>query len=203
MNITPEIEAKLWAAAKASRIADIPGFPLEGHSAFKAAVASGHVQLGIEFAAARDLVWMSKSRGAAALTLALTWVMPVLAIASVVVAFVTGNWWALSGVVTAFLGQTLANPYSPAQSLWKILVVAALLHLTVVGSITVGLTWASFAFAGSAIALRILNHLAWRWAHEAVLASEAFAAHLFRTRNLHIRDSTTGQFHNVRADDQS
>jgi hypothetical protein len=84
----------------------------------------------------------------------------------------------------------------------KILVVAALLHLAVAGSITTGLTWASFSFAVSAITLRILNHLAWRWAHEAALASEAFAAHLFRTRNLHIRDST-GKFHNVKADVQS
>lgn len=202
MNITPETDKKLWAAANASRIEDIPGFPLANYAELKAAVASGQMQLGIEYGAARSLAGISKSAGASALILALTWVMPAMAVGSVIVALVTGNWWALLGVITCFLGQTLANPYSPAQSLWKILAVAAILHLATAGSITAGLTWASFSFVVSAIALRILNHLAWRWAHDAVLASEAFAAHLFRTRNLHLRDST-GKHHNVQADAQS
>lgn len=201
MNITPEIEKKLWEAAKASRISDIGGFPLASHAALKAAVASGEVRLGIEFGAARDLVRISKSASASALILALTWVTPALAIGSVVVAFVTGNWWALCGVVSSFLGQFLANPYNPAQSLWKILVAAALLHLAIAGSIVQGVTWASFSFAVSAITLRILNRLAWKWAQDAVLASEAFAAHLFRTRNLHISDSS-GKSHDAHTDVQ-
>jgi len=201
MNITSEIEKKLWAAAKVTRIFDIAGFPFAGHAELKAAVASGEAQLGIEFAAARELVRISKSASASALILALTWVTPALAIGSVVVAFVTGNWWALCGVVSSFLGQILANPYNPAKSLWKILVAAALLHLAVAGSIVQGVTWASFSFAVSAITLRIVNRLAWRWAHDAVLASEAFAAHLFRTRNLHIRDSS-GKSHDANVDVQ-
>jgi hypothetical protein len=200
MNITPEIEKNLWISANVSQVADIPGFPFGSHAGLKAAVASGHIQLGIEYAAARGFVSITKSPGAAALILALTWVMPALGIGSVLVAFVTGNWWALCGVVTAFLGQTLANPYSPAQSLWKILVVGAVLHLAAADSITTGLTWASFSFAGSAVALRVLNRLAWRWAHNAVLASEAFAAYLFRTRNLHIRDSTGKHYNAAHAD---
>jgi hypothetical protein len=44
--------------------------------------------------------------------------------------------------------------------------------------------------AASAIALWTLNRPAWRWAHDAVLASEAVAADLFRTHNLHIRDKS-------------
>jgi hypothetical protein len=201
MNITPETEKKLWAAAKASRISDIPGFPLASHAALKAAIATGEAQLGIEYAAARDLVPISKSASASALILALTWVMPALAIGSIILAILTGNWWALFGVVSSFLGQTLANPYNPAKALGKILVAAALLHIIVAGSIVRGLTWASFSFAASAIALWTLNRLAWRWAHAAVLASEAVAAHLFRTRNLHIRDSG-GKIHDAHANGQ-
>jgi hypothetical protein len=131
MNTTPEIEKKLWAAAGVSRISDIPGFPFDSHAALKAAVAAGEAQFGIEYAAARDLVPISKPTVASALILALTWVTPLLAVGSIVVAFVTGNWWALCGVVSSFLGQTLANPCIPARSLWKILVAAAVAHIFV------------------------------------------------------------------------
>jgi hypothetical protein len=196
MNISPEVERKLWESANAKRIGDIPGFPLASHDELKAAVGAGQMQMGIEFTAARGLVSISKSPGASALILALTWVTPLLAVGSAVVAIVTGNWWALVGVVTSFLGQILANPYSPAQFLWKLLVAAAVIHLLNAEHITAGLAWASFVFAVSAITLRVLNRLAWRWAHQAVLGSEAFAAYLFRTRNLHLRDSS-GKHHNV------
>jgi hypothetical protein len=122
--------------------------------------------------------------------------MPALAVASIAVALLTGNWWSLLGVVSSFLGQTLANPYNPAKVLGKILVAAAILHITASESVTRGFTWVSFSFAASAIALWILNRLAWRWAHSAVLGAEVFAAHLFKTRNLHIRDDA-GRMHNV------
>lgn len=197
MDITPEIEKKLWAATGASRISDIAGFPFPSHAALTAAVATGEAQLGIEYAAARELVPISKSASAYALMLALAWVMPTLAISSVIIAFATENWWALGGVVSSFLGQTFANPHNPMKGLGKILVAAALLHIIVSGSVIQGGTWASFSFAASAIALWTLNRLAWRWAHSAVLASEAVAAHLFGTRNLHIRDNS-GKIHDAK-----
>lgn len=196
MNITPDVEKKLWESAEARRIADIPGFPLASHADLKASVASGQMQMGIEYTAARSLVSVTKSSAASAFILALTWVMPALVFVSVVVAVVTGNWWALVGIITSFLGQFLANPYSPAQTLWKVLVAAAVVHLAAAGSITGGLAWASFSFVVSALTLRLLNRLAWQWAYKAVLGSEAFAAYMFRTRNLHLRDHT-GKHHNV------
>lgn len=199
MNTTPEIEKKLWAAVGASRISDIAGFPFASQAALKAAVAAGEAQLGIEYAAARDLVRISKSAAASALILALTWVMPLLAVGSIGVAFATGNWWALCGVISSFLGQMFANPYNPARGLGKLLVAAALVYVFVAGSVTQGATWAAFSFGASAIALWTLNCLAWRWAHDAVLASEAVAAYLFRTHNLHIRDKD-GKMHD--AEDQ-
>lgn len=195
MRITPEIEQKLWAATGVARISEIPGFPFASHTALKEAVASGKAQLGIEYAAARDLVPI-KSPQAAVLILSLTWVMPALAVASIVVALLTGNWWSLLGIVSSFLGQTLANPYNPLKVLGKVFVVAAILHIIASESITRGFTWVSFSFAASAIALWILNHLAWRWAHRAVLGAEVVAAHLFKTRNLHIRDDAE-KMHNV------
>jgi hypothetical protein len=196
MNITAEVEQRLWASAQASQIADIEGFPLPSHAALKAAVASGAAQLGVEFTAARNLAGISKSPGGAALIHGLSLVCPALAIGSIVIAFVTGNWWSLFGVVASFLGQILANPYIPARNLWKILVAAALLHVVTAASITSGLTWVSFAFAVSVISVRVLNGLAWRWAHDAAVSSEAFAAYLFRTRNLHIRDAS-GTMHDA------
>jgi len=127
--------------------------------------------------------------------------MPALVIGSVVVAFVTGNWWALGGVVSSFLGQTIANPYLPAKNLGRLLVAGAMLHVVVSQSIIQGGTWISFSFAVSAVALWTLNHLTWKWAHEAALASEAFASHLFKTHNLHIRD-IHGTIHDAQREGQ-
>jgi len=197
MNITPEVEQRLWAAAGVSRISDIAGFPLPNYDALKTTVANGQAQLGVEYAAARDLVRITKSPSAAMLILALSFVMPALAFGSLILAFLTWNWWALGGVVSSFLGQMFANPYNPLKRLGKLLVAGALLHVVVAQSVVHGTAWVSFSFAVSAIALWTLNHLAWRWAHEAALASEAFAAHLFKTHNLHIRDNH-GKIHDAR-----
>jgi hypothetical protein len=233
MNLTPAAEKQLWARAGVSRIAEIRGFPFPSHAALKAAVATDEAQLGIEYAAARGLVRISKSHVAALLILGLSWVTPLLALASVILPFATGNWWALGGAPSAFIGQLLANPhlpgkaliglavigamqhvaftrtilqpvldrlrphsYDPTKSVIKLAVAGAILHVAFARSILEGTTWISFCFAVSAIALWVLNRLAWRWAHDAVLASEAFAAYLFGTRNLHIRDKG-GKMHNV------
>jgi len=188
MNLTPDAEKQLWARAGVSRIVDIRGFPFPSHDAFKAAVTKGDAQLGIEYAAARDLVRVTKSPAAAVLVLGLSWVTPLLALASLVLPFATGNWWALGGAPSSFLGQLLANPYNPAKPLTKVILAGALLHLAVNRSILHGATWISFCFAVSAITLWVLNRLAWTWAHAAAFHSEALAALLFKTRNLHIRD---------------
>ena len=196
MSIDPDVEQKLWTAAGVSQITDIAGFPLASHDSLKAAVTSGEVQLGIEFAAARDLVRITKSPSAALLTLALAFVMPLLAISSLILAFATGNWWTLGGIASSILGQMLANPYNPIKSLVKLLVAGALIHVVANQSIIEGATWASFSFIVSAVALWTLNRLAWKWAKEAALASEALAAHLFKTGNLNIQDNN-GKIHSV------
>lgn len=196
MNITSDVQEKLWAATGVSRISDIPGFPLPNHDALKATVATGEVQLGIEYAAAREFAQITKSPSAELLIITLSLVQPALAVGSLVLPFVTNNWWTIGGAISSFLGQLFANPYNPAKWLGRLLVAAALLHLVVDQSIVHGTTWISFSFAVSAIVLWLLNGLAWSWAHEAVLASEAFAAYLFKTRNLHIRDKH-GIIHSV------
>lgn len=196
MNITPSVEEQLWARAGVSRIADIRGFPFSSYDAFKAAVRKGDAQLGIEYAAARDLVRVTKSPAAGLLVLGLSWVTPLLAFASLVLPFSTGNWWALGGAPSSFLGQFLANPYNPAKVVTKVILAGALLHLAVNRSILHGATWISFCFAMSAITLWVLNRLAWTWAHTAALHSEALAAVLFKSHNLHIRDRQ-GNIHNA------
>lgn len=196
MNITADVQQELWKAARVSRISEIPEFPLPSYAALKAAVTSGEMQLGIEYAAAREFVRITKSASAELPILVLSLVQPALAVASLVLPFVTNNWWALGGVVSSFLGQIFANPYNPAKRLGRLLVAAAVLHLVVAQSVVRGMTWISFSFAVSAIVLWLLNSLAWNWAREAVLSSEAFAAYLFKTRNLHIRDKY-GNIHNV------
>jgi len=196
MNITPEIEKELWTKAEASGITDIPGFPFPSYYALTEAVTTGDARMGIEYTAAKELVRISKSNSAGFLLPILFLVMPALAIGSVVVAFMTGNWWALGGVISSFLGQILANPYNPVKLLGKLLVAGALFHIFFAQSIIEGFAWVSFSFAVSAVALYTWNGLAGKWAMEAALASEAFAAYLFKTNNLHIVDNQ-GKWHDA------
>jgi hypothetical protein len=196
MSRTPAVEEQLWSRAGVRRIVDIPGFPFPSHDALREAVRKGEAQLGIEYAAARDLVRVTKSPAAGALILAMTWVTPLLALASLVLPFITGNWWALGGAPSSFLGQFLANPYNPAKPLTKVILAATLLHLIVAQSVLQGASWISLCFAASVVNLWVLNHLAWKWAHAGLLQSEALAALLFKTRNLHIRDHS-GTIHDA------
>ena len=43
----------------------------------------------------------------------------IVAILSLVLAFVLGNYWLLIGVVLGFAGQFLSNPYNPSKNFWK------------------------------------------------------------------------------------
>lgn len=196
MNVTASVEEQLWSRGGVRRIHDVRGFPFPSYEALKAAVLKREAQLGIEYAAARDLVRVTKSPAAAFLILAMTWVTPLLALASLVLPFLTGNWWALAGAPSSFLGQFLANPYNPAKLLTKVILAGTLLHLIISQSVIHWTAWISFCFAASVVNLWVLNRLAWSWAHAGVLQSEALAALLFKTRNLHIRDRS-GTIHNA------
>jgi len=196
MTVTSEHEQTLWNEAGVSRISDIDGFPFPSHAALRSAVDNGTAYLGIEYAAARSLVSIRSVKSVLFVS-ALGLVMPALALTSPIVAFFTGNWWALGGAISALLGRFSANPYIPSKRFAKLLVAGAVLHIVIARSIIQGSTWISFCFAASAIALWTLNHLAWKWAHDAALSSEAVAAYLFKTRNLHICDDH-GEVYNVR-----
>ncbi len=76
MSLTPAVEDRLWSRAGVRRIVDVCGFPFPSHDALREAVLKGEAQLGIEYAAARDLVRVTKSPAADALILAMTWVTP-------------------------------------------------------------------------------------------------------------------------------
>jgi hypothetical protein len=196
MNLTPSVEEQLLSRAGVRRIVDVHGFPFSSHDALKTAVMKHEAHLGIEYAAARDLVRITKSPAAGFLILAMTWVTPFLAFASLVLPFITGTWWALGGIVSSFLGQFLANPYNPAKLLTKVVFAGTLLHLILNQSVLHGMAWVSFCFAASVVNLWVLNRLAWTWAHAGVLQSEALATLLFKTRNLHIRDHS-GKIHDA------
>lgn len=194
-RIPPETEQKLWAAVGASRLTDVNGFPFPSHAALAAAVQSGDAQLGIEYAAARNSANITKGPVALFVILLLSLVKPALVVVSVILAFATGHWSTLGGAPSAFLGHLLANPYRPAKPVARVLVAAAVVHVALARTL-IGFSWISFALATSAIALWTLNALAWSWARDAILASEAVAAAFFKGRDLHIR-TRDGQIHDA------
>jgi hypothetical protein len=190
--MTNALEDKLWESAGARSVAELPEFPFRSYQDFKTAVESGEATIGIEYAAARDLAHVTKSRSASYLLLALTWLPFLLAFASIILAIVTRQWLILAGSVTALLGMVLASPHNPMRrpAFWASLL--ALGYNVFVRTVLSPGAWSGFAFAVSFLAVSFVNRTAWNWAHAAVLRSEALTAYLWKAAQLHIRSDKFG-----------
>ena len=185
-------DASFWEAAGVKSLSNLQDFPFENHSDLVNAVKKGEASIGIEYAAARDLAAVTKSPRGYYIILALSWVPFLFAPASIAVAIMTARWSVLVGIVLALLGQFLASPHNPIHVIAYIGSLIALSYCLFMGTILSPGTWSAFAFGISFLVTRFLNRTAWKWARNAVLSSEAFAAYLYKTANLHIKSNQFG-----------
>jgi hypothetical protein len=199
MAIAADNERRFWQAAGVASVAELPGFPFATHGDFTAAVGSSRAAVGIDFSAARSVLGVIESRGMYVFVHLLTWVPIVLGLGSIALAIGRGSWLATLGLPAAAMAYVFASPYNPLQKIvlrFSVVGAAYVLLTGLDGSAFWGIRWAILCFGASMFTLWYLNSLASECARIAVLKSEAFAAFLFKSGNLHIQDAA-GQIHSV------
>ena len=112
-------EEKIAPDLQWKKIEDIPNFPLSSFDEVKQKLKTSEFSVGIDFTTANELAkWLYGSRHKTFfLLLASTPI--IVAINSLVLALVLGNFWLLFGVILGFAGQFLSNPYNPSKNFWK------------------------------------------------------------------------------------
>jgi hypothetical protein len=190
--MSPSVEDGLWQSAGVRSVSELGDFPFPSHKDFVAAVRNGDACVGIEYRAARDLAYVTKSPTASYALLALSWIPFLFIPASIIVAVVTGRWATLVGVPTALIGMALASPHNPLRHVALLGSLASLAYCLIAATVLTPGTWLAFAFGLSLLAVRFLNRTAWNWAHKAVLVSEALTAYLWKTANLHLTGKEFG-----------
>jgi uncharacterized membrane protein HdeD (DUF308 family) len=146
------------SATRWQTVADIPRFPFEDYEQLKAAVAIRSFNIGVNSLAAAEWSEKSNSRFKRSIVTALSLLIMLAAIASVVAAFLTGEYWLLVAAPIQAVVFYLSHPASPIHKWVTIggaISVAVFLNLLfngfVIGAALVayaGLTFAAVRAAG-------------------------------------------------------
>lgn len=113
------LEEKITPDLKWGKIEDIPNFPLSSFADIKQQVGANKFSIGIDFTTSNQLAEWLYGKGHCIFFLILASAPTIVAIASIVLAFVLGNYWILLGIILGFIGQFLSNPYNPLKSFLK------------------------------------------------------------------------------------
>jgi len=116
---TKHLEEQITPKLKWNKIEDIPNFPVNSFEDVKRRAEANQFGIGIDFTTSNEFAqWLyGGSHKLFFLLLASTPI--IVAILSLVLAFVLGNYWLLVGVILGFAGQFLSNPYNPSKNFWK------------------------------------------------------------------------------------
>ena len=178
-------EKKVMDGQDINRIRDIPDFPFASLDELRAAKASGDITFGAQYQP--DLVEALGTRGdVIAHYFWLTW-PPVIGIAFIVAAFVTGRFILFWGVLTTLIGFFASSPAlkrlaSPLAGLaWMPCIYFA--FTSPVWAWIIGGFYGGYIFAATA-RLQVTMVL-----EERALASEVFFCYLYLSRILIVRDN--------------
>src|SRR3989338_4358421 len=116
---TKHLEEQITPKLKWNKIGDIPNFPLNSFEDVKRRVEANQFGIGIDFTTSNEFGQWLYGGGHKLFFLLLASTPIIVAILSLVLAFVLGNYWLLIGVVLGFAGQFLSNPYNPSKKIWK------------------------------------------------------------------------------------
>ena len=113
------LEEQITPKLKWRKIEDVPNFPLTSFEDVKRRVEANQFSIGIDFTTSNKLAQWLYGGGHKYFFLLLAASPFIIAVASLVLAFVLGDYWLLLGVVLGFAGQFLSNPYNPSRHFWK------------------------------------------------------------------------------------
>ncbi len=187
-----EIVESLWHSAGVKSFSELSDFPFPCHADFVSAVQDGSAQIGIDYQAARELAAVTRSPLGEYILLAISWIPFLLLPASIAVAVATGSLLALLGVPLALIGFIIASPYAPLHGVAFLASLLMVGYCVIAGSVLTPSSWLAFTFAISFLTVRIINQIAWKWAHQAVLQSGALTAYLWNGRKLHVKGKSFG-----------
>jgi hypothetical protein len=114
-----QLEEKIAGDLKWNKIENIPDFPLANFDEVKRGVEANKFSLGIDFTTSNQLAQWLYGQGHKFFFLILASTPIIVAITSLVLAFVLGNYWLLLGLILGFAGQLLSNPYNSSKNFWK------------------------------------------------------------------------------------
>jgi len=179
-------------------VADIPRFPFEDYEQLKAAVAIRSFNIGVNSLAAAEWSEKSNSRFKRSIVTALSLLIMLAAIASVVAAFLTGEYWLLAAAPIQAVVFYLSHPASPIHKWVTIggaISVAVFLDLLfngfVIGAALVayaGLTFAAVRAAG------FITNSAYR---KALLADETMFVNAYADGVCTLRNNRTKVVYSV------
>lgn len=116
---TKYFEEKIAPELKWQEVGDIPNFPVSSFDEVRQKLKEGIFSVGIDFTASNQLAqWLYGKRFSIFFTI-LASTPIIVAILAVILAFVLGNYWLLTGIALGFAGQLTSNPYNPSKNFWK------------------------------------------------------------------------------------
>jgi len=119
---TKYLEEQITLKLKWNKIEEISNFPLNSFEDMKRRVGANQYSIGIDFSTSNEFAQWLYGGGHKLFFLLLASTPIIVAILSLVLAFIFGNYWLLIGVILGFAGQLLSNPYNPSKNLWKSIV---------------------------------------------------------------------------------
>lgn len=122
----PEIEQELARKLKWSTVNSVPGFPASDFHELKHLSESGELVIGVDRTAADNLAHVIFNRWYS-FTIGLLQSIPFLmAIATVLMAFVLRSFWVLIGIPLSLFAMLLANPLNPVRGFATLIGLAAI-----------------------------------------------------------------------------
>ena len=121
MSITT-FEKKITPELKWKNIENIPDFPLSSFDEVKQKLKTNEFSVGIDFITSNELAQWLYGSAHKKIFLLLASTPIIVAIISLVLTFVLGNYWLLFGIILGFAGQFLSNPYNSSKIFGRIVV---------------------------------------------------------------------------------
>jgi len=122
-------EADITEKLKWKKVEEIPNFPLNSYEDVIKNVNLGLFEIGIDYSIANQAAGWLYGKSHAILFIILASPPYIIALISIILSILFGNYWLLFGIVLGFAGQIFSNPFNPIRGLMTIIAWLALLLL--------------------------------------------------------------------------
>jgi len=188
-----DIEKEITPKLKWGKIEEIPSFPAKSFEELKRMIQSQTLQIGADFSTSNLLAESLYGKAYANFHYFLTWIPIIIAVLSLILAFILGNYWFIVGVPLSLSSMILANPYNPFKHLMTLL---ALILILVSGygiwNQNETLSYLPIFFIIPFFIIRLLYNMNQKKLINTALRSEQLLIYLYQTHSLYLKDSSSG-----------